>query len=85
MQAKLNEWDADLDKIKAKMSGASADAKIKLNEQINNLESQRNQVKQQFEKLQESGEEAWEDIRNGFEASWEKLSSAFKDAANKFK
>jgi hypothetical protein len=41
MQAKLDEWDADLDKMKAKMSGASADTKIKLSEQINNLESQR--------------------------------------------
>ena len=85
MHAKLDEWDADLDKIKAKLSGASADSKIKLNEQINNLETQRNQVKQQLEKLQESGEEAWHEIQKGCEASWDKLNSAIKDAANKFK
>lgn len=85
MQAKLDEWEADLDKMKAKMSGASADAKIKLNEQINNLNSQQAQMKQELKKLEKAGDEAWEDLRNGFEASWDKLSSAFKDAANKFK
>ncbi len=85
MQAKLDEWDADLDKMKAKMSGTGADAKIKFNEQINSLESQCDEMKQQLVALEGAGEEAWEDIRNGFEASWDKLSNAFKDAANKFK
>jgi chromosome segregation ATPase len=85
MQAKLDEWEADLDKMKAKLSGATADNKIKLNQHINNLESQCSQMKQQLEKLQQSGEAAWHDIQKGCEASWDKLSNAFKDAANKFK
>ena len=37
-QAQLDEWQADLDKFKAKASGASADAQLRLNAQIKVLE-----------------------------------------------
>ncbi len=33
-QAQLNEWKAEFDKLKAKASGASADAQLELNKQI---------------------------------------------------
>ena len=37
-QAQLDEWKAEVDKLKAKASGASADAQLELNREIDTLE-----------------------------------------------
>jgi len=37
-QAQLDEWKAELDKLKAKASSASADTQLELNKQIKALE-----------------------------------------------
>ena len=38
MQARLDEWKADVDKLKAKASGSSADVQLDMNRQIKALE-----------------------------------------------
>ncbi|MGB5177168.1 MAG: hypothetical protein WBP44_00420 [Gammaproteobacteria bacterium] len=37
-QARLDEWDAEVDKHKARASGVNADAQLELNKQIEALE-----------------------------------------------
>ncbi len=44
-QAKLDEWEAEVDKLKAKASGVSADVQLKLNKQIKELEGKVEQGK----------------------------------------
>jgi hypothetical protein len=38
-QAQLDEWRAEVNKLKARASGASADAQLEMNKQIKALES----------------------------------------------
>lgn len=38
MQAQLDKWKATVDMLKAKASGVSADAKLKLNQRVKDLE-----------------------------------------------
>jgi chromosome segregation ATPase len=83
--AKLDEWNADLDKINAKLSAADADARIKLNESIKALEAQRNEMKQKLDELERAGEDAWEDIRDGMESAWDRVALSIKDAMSRFK
>ena len=85
MRAKLDEWDADINALQAKFSGASADAQIELNKQIDNLRSERNDMKQKYEDLKSASEEAWEDVRDGIEAAWGRVADSFKHAVNRFK
>lgn len=85
MQAKLDEWDANINTIKAKASGASADAQIALNKQVDDLKSERNEMKQKYEELKDAGEDAWEDIRNGAEGAWDRVTLSFKKAKDRFK
>ncbi|MGR9099369.1 MAG: hypothetical protein ACU826_02270 [Gammaproteobacteria bacterium] len=85
MHAKLDEWDANLAILKAKLSAARADVRIKLNAEIENLETQRAQLKQKLEDLENAGENAWEDIREGVESAWDRVTAGFKDAADRFK
>lgn len=85
LQAKLNEWDADIEALKAKASGASADARMELNKQIQELESEQNEMKQRYEKLKTASDDAWNDIRHGTEAAWKRASSSFQKAISRFK
>ena len=72
-QSQLNEWKADVDKLKAKVSGASADAQLEINKQIRDLESRIEKGKAKLSELVEAGEDAWESIKDGVKSAWEKL------------
>jgi len=85
MQAQLDEWKADVDKLKARASGASADTQLKMNEQIKVLDSKIAEGKAKLSELSRAGEDAWESVREGVESAWDSLKSAISDAATKFK
>jgi flagellar biosynthesis chaperone FliJ len=85
LQAQLDEWEADVDKLKAKASSASADKQLKMNEQIRVLDSKIAESKTKLSELSRAGEDAWESIREGVESALDSLKSAASDAAMKFK
>ncbi len=84
MQSKLEELDAQIDQLKAKASGASADAKIEFHEQIETLKECQKEGKEKLAELNDAGEDAWEDIQDGMESAWNKVSAALNDAKNRF-
>ena len=84
-QAQLDEWQAEIDKFKAKASGASADAQLKLNEQIKVLEGKLTVGKAKLKEIAEASDDAWESIKGGAESAWASLKSGFSEAASKFK
>lgn len=84
-QAQLDEWTADLEKLKARASGASAEARLQMNEQIKELEGKVEESKVQVAELSETSDEAWELVKERFDSAWESVKSAFSDAAAKFK
>ena len=84
-QAQLDEWKADLDKLKAKASMASADIQIRINEQIKTLEDKFNDGDSMLSKLKESDEETYESMKTGVESAWDKIASIFNDVKEKFK
>jgi flagellar biosynthesis chaperone FliJ len=85
MQARLDEWKAEVDKLKAKGSGASADVQLDMNKQIRVLEGRIEDGKAKLSELTEASEDAWESIKEGVESAWGSLRSAATDAAAKFK
>jgi DNA-binding transcriptional regulator GbsR (MarR family) len=85
MKAQLDEWKADVDKLRAKASGASADAKLKLDQQVKDLEARIEEGKAKLAELADASEEAWDSVKEGIESAWGSLKSAVKDAAAKFK
>ena len=84
-QAQLDEWKAEVDKLKAKASGASADAQLELNKQIETLEGKLEEGKTKLAEIAGASEDAWESIKEGVESAWDSMKSAFSDAAAKFK
>jgi len=84
-QAQLDEWQAELEKFKAKASAATADAQLELNKQIEALEVKIEEGKAKLAEVADASEGAWESIKEGVESAWESMKSAFSDAAAKFK
>ncbi len=85
MQARLDEWKAEVDKLKAKSSGASADVQLDINRQIKMLERNIEEGKAKLSEIAAAGGDAWESIKEGVESAWDALKSGVADAAAKFK
>jgi len=84
-QAQLDEWKAEVDKLKAKASGASADAQMELNKQIEALEGKIEEGKAKLAEIADAGEDTWESIKDSVESAWDSMKTAFSEAVNKFK
>ena len=84
-QAQLDEWKAEVDKLKAKASGASADAQLELHKQIESLEGKIEMAKAKLAEIAEAGEDAWDSIKDGVESAWDLMKSSFSEALDKFK
>lgn len=85
LRAQLDEWTAEVDKLKAKASAASADAQLEMTKHIGALEGKLEQGRAKLAELGEAGEDAWESAKEGVDSSWGALKSAFSDAVSKFK
>ena len=84
-QAQLDEWKAEVDKLKAKASGGNADAQLALNKQIDALEGKIEEGKTKLAAIADASEEAWESAKEDLESAWDSIKSSFSDAADKFK
>ena len=55
LHAKLDEWNAEIDKLKAKADQAEAESRIKYQNQIKNLQGKRGEVEKKLSELQKAG------------------------------
>ncbi len=84
LDAQLDEWRAEIDKLKAQARQADADARIELERQIEDLEAKRAASHQRLQELRQAGEDAWTDMQAGLEAAFEDLGKAVQSAAARF-
>lgn len=85
LKAKMNEWNAEIDKIEAKADQADAESKIEYEKQVEDLRAKRKEVEDKMAELQQAGEGAWEDLKKGIESAWDSLGNALKSATSRFK
>jgi len=84
-QAQLNEWAAQIKKLKAKADMAEAEAQLNYYKQIKELQAMQDDASDKLTKLKNAGGEAWEDLKAGMESRRGSLSNAMKAAASRFK
>lgn len=84
-QAQLDEWKAEIAKLRAQASGASADAELELNRQIGSLEDRIEEGKSKLDDVADTSENAWEATKDGVESAWNSMESAFNDVVARFK
>ena len=85
MQAKLEEWNAEIDTLTAKAGEFTADAKDEYNEQIDSLKAKQAATRQKIEELQQAGDSAWGDLKSGIEMAWTAMGEAIESAKSRFK
>lgn len=85
LQAQLNEWKAQADVIKAKLDGASADAKIELNGQLEKLKGLQQEAQSKFDELRTLGEGKVDEVRSTVEGLVGEASNTVKSLLDKFK
>ena len=85
MQAKLEEWNAEIDTLTAKAGKATSDIRNEYSEQISALKAKQANARQKIEELQQSGESAWEDLKSGIELAWTAMGEAIDSARSRFK
>lgn len=84
-QARLNQWNAEIHKLEAKMDEAEADAKIEYQNQLEEMRKQRDEAEAQMREMQNASDEAWSELQSGFDKAWDDISTAFESAVSKFK
>jgi len=84
LEARLDQWRADIDKLQAKAVEASADARMEYEEQIEKLRGQQEEALQKLKELDDASGEAWKDLRGGIEKAWDNLGDAVKNATQRF-
>ncbi len=84
-EAQLNEWKADIEKLKAKTSIASADAQIEMNQQIHALEQKIDEGKVKLSDLIKAADDGYESMKTSVESTWDSLKVSFGEMASKIK
>ncbi len=85
MKAQLDELQADVEKMKAQASYASADTKLKIIKHLNEVQDKIKTNKKKVAKLAKTSDDAWDTIKEGLETSWDSMKKAVNQAASKFK
>jgi uncharacterized coiled-coil DUF342 family protein len=85
MQTKLEELNAEIDRLSAKAGEVKADVKNEYNEQIAALKARQTVARQKIEELQKAGESAWEDLKSGIELAWTAMGEAIDSARSRFR
>lgn len=85
MKAQLDEWSADIDKLKAKASKLTADTKLKSDKQIEILKTKVDEGKKKLSQLEGASEEEWHTIKKTIDNVWNNLKDSVHEAYNKVK
>lgn len=85
MHAKLDQWNAEIDKLAAKADQVSADTRAEYHKQIEDLRAKREAAQERMSMLQQAGEGAWQDLKAGMEMAWDVIGEAIDSAKTRFK
>ncbi len=83
-KTKLDEWNAEIDKLESNARQAQADAKVQYDKQLEALRVMRDDAQAKFSEMQNTTAEAWDVMVQGTEKAWQAWSSAFENARSMF-
>ena len=84
VKAKLDEWNAEIDKLEAKARQKEVDLQTDYRQQIEILKSKRQEAKDKLATLQSASDSAWQDLKSGVELAASALGEALKSAHTRF-
>lgn len=85
LQAQLNEFNAQIELLKAKAEKAETSTKLSYLETLEGLKLKRDLAANKLQELRDSSDNAWEDLKEGIENAWSDVSSSIQSAISRFK
>lgn len=83
LEAKLEEWQASIDKLRAEAKEKGADVQAQYEKQIDELRQYRDQMETKLAEVRETQAAAWADMKGGVDKAWDDMSKAMQDAWNR--
>jgi chromosome segregation ATPase len=84
-ESQLDEWRADIDRLREKARYATAETKLKYQESIDRLELRMNEGRSKLKDLKESRGEVWEVVKDGADSIWDTMKATFAEVKEKLK
>lgn len=85
MQAKLAEWDTEINMLVARGDEIASDVKAEYKEQIEMLKATQEVARKKFTELQQAGDSAWDDLKSGIEVARFAMNEAIDSARSRFR
>ncbi len=85
VEAKLREYDLEIQKLKAKVELAKAELRSEYRKELEDLRARHGSARQKMEELRRVGSEAGQDIRSGIDNALDELRKGLDKAVAKFK
>lgn len=85
IQEQLDEWRADIDRLKERAKNATAETKLKYQENIDKLELKMDEGREKLKDLKESGSEAWDAVKEGADSIWDTMKATFAEVKERLK
>jgi phage-related protein len=84
IEAKLKEIDKEIDELKIKAGKLKEDAKVKVDQSVDDLQTKKNEVYVKLDKLKTNRGQAWEDLKSGIDAAMKELGISYEKARSRF-
>jgi uncharacterized coiled-coil DUF342 family protein len=84
IEAQIEEWDAQIDVLKAKAKKTGSEARLRLDRQIDDLKSRRETIRTHLKDMQKSGDEAWHKLRDRVDHAVGELKNAWENIKKNF-
>ena len=85
IQEQLDEWRADIDRLKERAKNATAETRLKYQESIDRLELKMDEGRSKLKDLKESGEDAWDAVKEGADSIWDTMKATFAEVKERLK
>lgn len=85
IEAQLNQWDAEINLLKAKALNAKTDIKINYHKELEELKLKKELVIKRLEELKTSGTELFEELKDSVEKACTEFKHGFNSTHSHFK
>ena len=85
IESQLDEWRADIDRLRERAMNATSEAKVKYQENIDKLELKLDEGKEKLKTLKESGGDAWEAVKEGADSIWDTMKATFAEVTERLR
>jgi len=81
---KLDEWNAEIDAMEARIRKAEAKSRKGLQVRVNALKAKRDEAASKLEQMRGVPGDSWDAFMKGMERTWEELKTTIGDTKNAF-